>query len=242
MSIFTPPEIYYCTALNSPYIMLHRFITITAFILSVVFVSCDSNKTGNPIADAYNNEDYETVIKESEAALERGEELGTQIIIGYAEALCHNGQMEKALEVLKKEEKKSPHDYMLLQRIGATHQLMGHNDKAIRYYKKVIALNKHYARPYINLAEIYKEQHKNKQAVDAYLSAVKLFYENEAYQEAEEFSLAIGELDPVNDDAIAYLAATYYKTGRSDDYEEVKSTIEQYGKKAALKKLEQLIK
>ena len=83
--------------------------------------------------------------------------------------------------------------------------------EAILSYKQAINCNPNYARPYINLAELYKSKNEKELAVNNYMEAVRLFGEFEFYEDMGIYASEILEIDSTNLDANKFLQYYWYK-------------------------------
>ena len=131
--------------------------------------------------------------------------------LSYATAYGFKGEYDYAIQLLKNSISSSEEPQLLYQVIGSLFLLKGDTVEAINAYNEAIKCNPCYARPYIWLAEIFEEQGKKDLAVNNYLSAVRLFYENNFYKEMGYYANRALQLDSTNIELENYLIL-YYAT------------------------------
>ena len=154
---------------------------------------------GEVFAEAYQNNDWKTVVSIGDTLI--GEKDTMNLTIAYAEALAATGNPQKALIAIDKKLAYCPDDYYLYQTKGNVFCTMEQFDSAIACYEHVIGLNPNYARPYINLGEIYEMMGDKNDAIASYISASRLFVENDKQREAIEFAKRVLSLDSTNVEA-----------------------------------------
>ena len=187
-----------------------KSISNILLVSGLIFISSCQNKqtshsesTERPIgevfAEAYQNNDWETVVSIGDTLI--GEKDTMNLTIGYAEALAATGKPQKALIAIDKKLAYSPDDYYLYQTKGNVFCTMEQFDSAIACYEHVIGLNPNYARPNINMGEIYEMMGDKNNAIANYISAARLFVENDKQREAIEFAKRVLSLDSTNVEA-----------------------------------------
>ena len=136
------------------------------------------------------------------------------IAMEYAVAYAHLKQYDKAIQILKDNISSSSKPQLLYNEMGNIYLIKGDTANAILSYKQAINCNPNYARPYIYLANIYKENNEKELAINNYLAAIRLFAENEYYEEMGNLAMEILEIDSTNLDAIKFLQ--YYCYNEKD--------------------------
>jgi tetratricopeptide (TPR) repeat protein len=127
----------------------------------------------------------------------------------YATAYGFKGEYDYAIQLLKNSIPSSGKPQLLYQEMGSLFLLKGDVVEAINAYNEAIKCNPYYARPYICLAEIFEKQSKNELAVNHYLNAVRLFYENGFYEEMGYYANRALLLDSTNVELKNYLTLYY---------------------------------
>lgn len=188
----------------------------------------NSNDMRESIVNALNNEDWNTSVYLCEKVIADGDTLGT-LTVGYAEALCYLEKYKEASVVLKQYCEEYPNDYMGWQSLACAYHLMKDYSKAIECYDKTLKINPYYARPYINLADIYTIKKNTSKAVESYIEAIDLFYSHDFLEETEHFSKEILKLDDKNPEAYVFLALVYYKQNNTSDFEKMRELAIKYG-------------
>lgn len=123
----------------------------------------------------------------------------------YADAHAYSGNFDKAIQILKDSIVASSKPQLLYNELGSIYLLKQDTADAILSYKQAINCNPNYARPYINLAELYKSKNEKELAVNNYMEAVRLFGEFEFYEEMGIYASKILHLDSMNLDAHKFL-------------------------------------
>lgn len=136
------------------------------------------------------------------------------IALEYAVAYASMGNFDKGIQILKDSISTSTKPQLLYNELGSLYLLKYDTAKAILSYKQAINCNPNYARPYIYLANIYKENNEKELAINNYLAAIRLFAENEYYEEMGNLAMEILEIDSTNLDAIKFLQ--YYCYNEKD--------------------------
>lgn len=133
----------------------------------------------------------------------------------YADAYAYLGDFEKGIQLLKDSLKISARPQLLYNEMATIYWAKGDTAEAIIAYKQAIDCNPNYARPYINLAELYKSKNEKELAINNYMEAVRLFAEFEHYEEMGIYAGKVLHLDSTNLDAHKFLQHYYYKEGDS---------------------------
>lgn len=193
--------------------------------------------------NAYNNQDWEKVVFYGKAIEENGDSIG-DLTLAYAQGLCLSKDYDNAQKLVLDRIEKHPEDHLdyLYCTLAGICYFKGKENDALIYYSKAAEINPYYARAFIGMAEIYREQGKTKQAAENYLKAIDLFYNHGAFNESEFFSQQIIEIDKYNLDAHIYLAATYYKSQMASEYELYLKKAVKIGGSAAKNRIQELVK
>lgn len=192
--------------------MIAKEIILTLGILTFFLCSCNNAQSQQKInvdqaivalQEAYKNGDWDKIITIGDKLI--GDDDPYNISIIYAEGLAAKGNVEKTINVLDKKIIKTPDDYFLYNTKGNVYYVAGQLDSAFQYYNKVIEMRPGYARAYIRNGEICELVGDNEWAIKYYLQALKLFASNNFKDEVLLYSNKILELDPINEEAKAYL-------------------------------------
>ena len=135
------------------------------------------------------------------------------IAMEYAVAYAYLGDFDKSIKVLKDSIEVSSKPQLLYNELGSIYRIKGDTVEAIIAYKQAINYNQNYARPYINLAELYNSKKEKELAVNNYMEAVRLFAEFEHYEEKGSYASKVLQLDSTNVDANKFLQYYWYKEG-----------------------------
>ena len=135
------------------------------------------------------------------------------IAMEYAVAYAYLGDFDKSIKVLKDSIEVSSKPQLLYNELGSIYRIKGDTVEAIIAYKQAINYNQNYARPYINLAELYNSKKEKELAVNNYMEAVRLFAEFEYYEEMGSYASKVLQLDSTNVDANKFLQYYWYKEG-----------------------------
>ena len=158
-----------------------------------------SNPDVRKLVEAYQSKDWKTVVAIADTLYDEIE--SPDIARLYAEALAATDNSQKAIAVLERQIAKHPDDYYLYQTKGNVCFVAGSLDSAIANYDKVIAIRPTYARPYMYEGEIYEAKGDTANAIARYLSAARLFAENNFAAETVEYCKRILLLDSDNTEA-----------------------------------------
>ncbi|MDE7455920.1 MAG: hypothetical protein K2M96_04345, partial [Prevotella sp.] len=154
---------------------------------------------GQKIVEAYEKRDWETVVSICDTVIDERDTMN--LIILYAEALAAVGNPQKAIYLLNKKLDRTPDDYYLYQTKGNVYYSAAMFDSAIICYEKVISMRPSYARPYINVGDVYELIGNKDKAIENYWTAAKLFAINGYSEEAKEYAEKVLTLDSTNADA-----------------------------------------
>lgn len=135
------------------------------------------------------------------------------IAMEYAVAYAYLGDFDKSIKVLKDSIEVSSKPQLLYNELGSIYRIKGDTVEAIIAYKQAINYNQNYARPYINLAELYNSKKEKELAVNNYMEAVRLFAEFEYYEEMGSYASKVLQLDSTNVDANKFLQYYWYNEG-----------------------------
>ena len=127
----------------------------------------------------------------------------------YAEALGATNRSKEGIELLKKRTAKNKEDYFAYQTIGVLFWIDKDFPNAITNFKISLAINPTYARPYIYIAQIEESLGNTELAINNYLEAIKLFYDNNFHEEVIEYSKHIIKHDSLNTSARKFIANIY---------------------------------
>lgn len=134
----------------------------------------------------------------------------SNVALIYADAYAYSGNFDKAIQILKDSIDNSSKPQLLYNELGSIYLLKQDTVDAILSYKQAINCNPNYARPYINLAELYQSKNEKELAVNNYMEAVRLFGEFEFYEEMGIYASKILHLDSTNLDAHKFLQHYHY--------------------------------
>ena len=133
------------------------------------------------------------------------------VALEYAVAYAYMGNFDKGIQILKDSISTSTKPQLLYNELGSIYWAKGDTASAIIAYKQAIECNPNYARPYINLAELYKCKDEKELAINHYFEAIKLFAQNEYYEEMGDFATEVLNIDSTNIEANKFLQYYYYK-------------------------------
>ena len=192
------------------------FFIITSF---VIFISCGRMKQENRDVIIKQLMDSINVYQE----MQNGEKILSildslkqmkanipDVALIYADAYAYSGDFDKAIQRLKDSIGTSSKPQLLYNELGNIYLLKQDTLEAILSYKQAINCNPNYARPYINLAELYKSKNEKELSINNYMKAVRLFGEFEFYEEVGIYANKILYLDSTNIDAHKFLQHYWY--------------------------------
>ena len=133
------------------------------------------------------------------------------VALEYAVAYAYMGNFDKGIQILKDSIGTSTKPQLLYNELGSICLAKGDTASAIIAYKQALECNPNYARPYINLAELYKCKKEKELAINHYFEAIKLFAQYEYYEEMGNFATEILNIDSTNIEANKFLQYYYYK-------------------------------
>lgn len=201
--------------------MKHYFI----FLIISLFCSCTNMNKANDksiveaLIDSLNyyreTQDGEKILLYVDTLKSLGVNM-PNIALEYAVAYASMGNFDKGIQILKDSISTSTKPQLLYNELGSLYLLKYDTAKAILSYKQAINCNPNYARPYINLAELYKSKNEKELAVNNYMEAVRLFGEFEFYEDMGIYASEVLYLDSTNLDAHKFLQYYYYKEGNSE--------------------------
>ncbi|MDE7103844.1 MAG: hypothetical protein K2O46_06295 [Bacteroidales bacterium] len=179
--------------------------------ISSLFISCkrtndkDLLKSTLPpqIIELYMQGDYEGIILLTDSLRNNGIQYTDYIAenrcdIAYCEALIAVGRANDAItELMGHINKVNPEDYYAYFALGIAWIYLDDTINAIAAYDRAIELRPTYARPYINLARIYRAIDKDK-CMDNYAQAIWLFSANQFYDEVLDLGVEACTIDSTN--------------------------------------------
>jgi tetratricopeptide (TPR) repeat protein len=166
------------------------------------------------IVEAYEDKDWNTILILTDS-LQRNNENTHDLWLVYSEALAATEQTEKSLRILEEKLAEEPTNYYALHSMGNVYAIRGEYDKAIDNYTKAIEIRPSYARPYVYRANIYVKLNRSNEAVQSYMDAVRLFVENDFFDEVKLYAPKILALDSTKTEALSFLA---YAHQSEEDY------------------------
>lgn len=193
----------------------------------VLFIACSTppNKQDNKntvlvdnFKNAYSSGEWEQTLFYLDTLKALGIDLQNVIPI-KAECYAGLGKYDNAISILEKEIELDtmPDIHYIYKTLGDVLYLKGDIEKAISAYENTIDIRPSYARPYVNLGELYLSQGNKQQSVDYFVLAIRLFVANEFYAEVIEFSGKVLSIDPVNVEAYKYLQYALYELQQYND-------------------------
>ena len=137
----------------------------------------------------------------------RARKVNLNILPIEAECYAGLGQHEKAISLLDNEIKLDTmkNIYYVHSALGNVYTHKSDFNKAIEHYKKSIQIRPTYARPYINIGDIYNHLNEKDSCVYYYLSAIRLFAENNFFNEVVDFSQRVISIDSLNIEGYKFL-------------------------------------
>lgn len=134
-------------------------------------------------------------------------------VLYCADAYAFLGDYDKALQVLKDSLPVSSKPQLLYNEMGGVLLAKGDTAQAIIAYKQAIDCNPSYARPYVILADVYRNRNEKELAVNHYIAAVRIFAEHEAYEEMGSYAAEALELDSTNIELEKFLQYYFIRKG-----------------------------
>ena len=166
------------------------FIVALLFNFSICLCHTMTNEEqaelGSKLVEAYNNREWEKVLRYCDT-IDCYQLKHIDYSLLKAEALAGLKRYDEAIDYLKSLNDKTE-SYYITHEIGNIYWLKGDIDNAIYYYDLTIMSRPTYARPHINLGMIYQDLGQKEEAISHYMSAIKLFYANEFYDEIETYA------------------------------------------------------
>ena len=195
--------------------MKHYFI----FLIISLFCSCTNMNKANDksiveaLIDSLNyyreTQDGEKILLYVDTLKSLGVNM-PNIALEYAVAYASMGNFDKGIQILKDSISTSTKPQLLYNELGNIYLLKQDTAEAILSYKQAINCNPNYARPYINLAELYKSMNEKELAVNNYMEAVHLFCEFGFYEEMGIYASEILHLDSINLDAHKFFVKLHF--------------------------------
>lgn len=192
------------------------------FLVSLFLLSCSNSKKENKekvivqLFDSFNackgRRDGERMLLLLDS-LKRLELKTDNGVLYYADAYAFIGDYDKALQLLKDSLSVSSKPRLLYNEMGGILLAKGDTTEAIIAYKQAIDCNPSYARPYVILANVYRDKNEKELAVNHYIAAVRIFAEYEAYEEMGSYAAEALELDSTNIELEKFLQYYYIKQG-----------------------------
>ena len=196
--------------------MKHCFI----FLIISLLCSCTNMNKANDasivetLIDSLNyhreNQDGEKILLYVDTLKSLGVNM-SNIALEYAVAYAYMGNFDKGIQILKDSISTSTKPQLLYNELGSIYWTKGDTTSAIIAYKQAIECNPNYARPYINLAELYKCKNEKELAINHYFEAIQLFAQNGYYKEMGNFAAEILDIDSTNIEANKFLQYYWYK-------------------------------
>ena len=189
-------------------------LSLYCVIIITLFCSCESNRKANKdiiIDRLINSLNTYQEQRNGERLLDILDSLKylkvdmPNVALIYADAYAYSGEFDKAIQILKDSISTSTKAQLLHNELGSIYLLKQDTANAILSYKQAINCNPNYARPYVNLAELYKSKNEKELAVNNYMEAVRLFCEFGFYEEMGIYASEILQLDSINLDAHKFL-------------------------------------
>lgn len=196
-------------------------------LFSFVFCSCGGKATGQTnevISDSltyyYSKGDW----KNAAIWLEKAESKNIKnLSLVKAEILGGQGHYDDAIKVVHdalNTPESADNKHMFYNTLGGIYWLKGDKNNAVKSYQEAIKINPNYARPYIFLGELFAQDGETKEAIENYLSAVRLFAEHNVADETITYSTAVTKLDSSNIEGYKYLQYGFFM---KKDYEKIVS-------------------
>ncbi len=192
----------------------------------VLFIACSTppNKQADKdtvyanFEKAYSSGEWEQTLLYLDSLKTLGMDLQNVIPI-KAECYAGMGEYDKAISILEKEIELDtmPDIHYIYKTLGDVYYIKEDIGKAISAYEKAIDIRPSYARPYINLGELYFSQGDKQQSVDNFVLAIRLFVANEFYAEVIVYSGKVLSIDPANVEAYKYLQYALYELQQYND-------------------------
>ncbi|MDE0118380.1 MAG: tetratricopeptide repeat protein [Bdellovibrionales bacterium] len=126
-------------------------------------------------------QEYDKAIPVIEKILSMHPQGSSQIYILYAQFLEKIKNFSKTMEVLLRASRIFPRDTQVLFYIGFIYDRLGQADQAIKWMKKVLALDTNHVEALNHLAFIYAEQNKNLASAERMIVKALSFSPNDSY-------------------------------------------------------------
>lgn len=200
---------------------LYKWVVIILLVMSI-FSSCNDVKKKNKdelIAELMDSLNMYKEKQEGKGLIFTLDSLKSldikmsDISLFYAVAHAFNGDYDKGIQLLKDSVASSAKPQLLYHEMGNIFLGKGDTAQAIIAYKQALDINPNYARPYLAMAEVYKNKGEKEMAMNNYLAAVRLFAEYEAYEDMSTYAAMALKLDSANIELEKFLQYYYYKKG-----------------------------
>ena len=133
------------------------------------------------------------------------------IALEYAVAYAYMGNFDKGIQILKDSLSTSTKPQLLYNELGCIYWAKGDTASAVIAYKQALECNPNYARPYINLAELYECKNEKELAINHYFMAIQLFAQNGYYEEMGNLAIEVLDIDSTNIVANKFLQYYWYQ-------------------------------
>lgn len=162
---------------------------------------------------AYKKGEWETTLMYLDSLQKMN--IGGNLLAIEAECYIGLGNYDKAIGILQGglDSAEIETIHYLYSTLGTAYYYKGDLEKAAEMYKKTIELRPTYARPYIHLANLYEQSNNKEASISYFMDAVKLFAENEFYDEVMEFTSRVLDMDSTNIEALKFQQYALFTTG-----------------------------
>lgn len=192
-----------------------------AMIMAVMLCGC-TNKASREqspeavielLQQAYKQGEWETTLMYLDSLQKMN--IGGDLLVFEAECYIGLGDYDKAIGILQSglDSAKIETIHYLYNTLGTAYYYKGDPERAEEMYKKSIDLRPTYARPYIHLANLYEQSNDKETSIAYFMDAVKLFAENEFYDEVMEFTSRVLDMDSTNIEALKFQQYALFTTG-----------------------------
>lgn len=190
-------------------------------VMAVMLCGCtDKTSREQPSAavmellnQAYKQGEWETTLMYIDSLQKMN--IGGNLLAIEAECYIGLGYYDKAIGILQSglDSAEIETNHYLYNTLGTAYYYKGDLERAAEMYKKTIELRPTYARPYIHLANMYEQSNNKKASIAYFMDAVKLFAENEFYDEVMEFTSRVLDMDSTNIEALKFQQYALFTTG-----------------------------
>lgn len=192
-----------------------------AMVMAVMLGSCSRNASREQSSEAmmellnqaYKQGEWETTLMYLDSLQKMN--IGGNLLAIEAECYIGLGNYDKAIGILQSEIDSAEMEniHYLYNTLGVAYFYKGESDRAAEMYKKAIEFRPTYARPYIHLANLYEQSNNKEASISYFMDAVKLFAENEFYDEVVEFTSRVLDMDSTNIEALKFQQYALFTTG-----------------------------